>query len=276
MRTLTGIAAALTGLVGAVLHAVNTSAGRGIEPSFWLLSALGAVAFGCTGAVLARQGTVLVVPTVLALIGLGQGVSLVAREYALAGAFPLDGFALWVGSWLWAPAYLAIAALLPLLLPDGQLPSPRWRPALVLSVVALLGQAVVWAVTPYALQDVPFDVRGLTNPVGVAAAAEPVVIATAGVLTALAVLLALASVVARWRAAAGERRATAEVAGGGCRGDGAPVRHRPRAAESRRGSSWLRRRCCRSRSARRSPRCGTGSGTSTSWCRWVFATPSSR
>lgn len=203
---LVGVLAVGSGLAGAALHAVNAGAGRDVEPSFWLLSALGALAFGATGTIVAARSQVRRIPVLLGAIGLGQGLALLFREYALLGAVPLDQLALWLGSWLWAPSYIASAALLPLLLPDGFLPSPRWRPALVLSIVALAAQSVSWALTPYELQDVPILVRDLTNPVGVAAAASPVVFGVVAALTASAVVLSLASVAARWRASTGERR----------------------------------------------------------------------
>ena len=166
MSFLVGVLAVGAGVIGAVLHVVNITAGRGVEPSFWLLSALGALAYGGVGAVLARRSRVPRIPLVLGAIGLGQALALVCREYALLGAVPLDQLALWLGSWLWAPSYIASAALLPLLLPDGFLPSRRWRPAFALSIVALAAQAVNWALLPYDLQDVPLVVRDLTNPVG--------------------------------------------------------------------------------------------------------------
>ena len=206
MSFLVGVLAVGAALVGAVLHLVNASAGRGVEPSFWLLSALGALAYGGVAAVLSRRSRVPRIPLVLGAIGLGQGLALVFREYALLGAVPLDQLALWLGSWLWAPSYIASAALLPLLLPDGFLPSRRWRAALVLSIVALSAQAVNWALLPYDLQDVPLVVRDLTNPMGVAVAASPWVLGTVTVLTAAAVALALASVAVRWRASTGDRR----------------------------------------------------------------------
>ncbi|GAA3442590.1 sensor histidine kinase [Planomonospora venezuelensis] len=46
---------------------------------------------------------------------------------------PLTG---WLGLWLWMPPVSAMGGLLPLLYPDGRLPSPRWRPVLW-GVVAL-------------------------------------------------------------------------------------------------------------------------------------------
>ncbi|MDQ0573978.1 sensor histidine kinase [Agromyces albus] len=206
MGYIMGVLAVGSGLVGAALHAVNAAADRGVEPSFWLLSALGAFAFGITGAVVSTRSQVRRIPLLLSAIGLGQGLALLFREYALLGEGPLDWLALWLGSWLWAPSYIASAALLPLLLPDGFLPSSRWRPALVLSIVALAAQASSWALTPYDLQDVPLVVRDLGNPVGVAAAASPVVFGVVSALTLLAVGLALASVAARWRESTGERR----------------------------------------------------------------------
>jgi two-component system NarL family sensor kinase len=206
VRLLLGLAAVVAGVVGAVLHAVNTAAGRDLQPSFWLLGALGAVAYGGTAAVLAARSRVQRVPVVLGSIGLGQGVALLLTEYALLGPVPLDWVALWIGSWLWAPSLVASAALLPLLLPDGSLPSARWRPALALSVVAVGWTVVSWALTPYELQDFPLHVRNLENPVGVAAAASPVVLGAGIALTVFAVILALASMLARWRASTGERR----------------------------------------------------------------------
>ncbi|MBT2519111.1 sensor histidine kinase [Streptomyces sp. ISL-90] len=206
MGFLMGVLAVGSGLVGAALHAVSAAAGRGVEPSFWLLSALGAFAFGVTGAVLSARSQVRRIPLLLSAIGLGQGLALLFREYALLGEVPLDWLALWLGSWLWAPSYIASAALLPLLLPDGFLPSSRWRPVLVISIVALAAQASSWALMPYDLQDVPLVVRDLRNPVGVTLAASPVVLVVIGALTVLAVGLALTSVAVRWRGSTGERR----------------------------------------------------------------------
>jgi hypothetical protein len=50
-------------------------------------------------------------------------------SYSLSSGTPLPGAAIvgWVGNWIPWPALAAFALLL-LLFPDGQLPSPRWRP----------------------------------------------------------------------------------------------------------------------------------------------------
>ena len=60
-------------------------------------------------------------------------INALAGQYAVAGLLvpqhrlPVAALAAWVGTWAWAPE-LAVLALLPLLFPDGRLPSPRWRP----------------------------------------------------------------------------------------------------------------------------------------------------
>jgi hypothetical protein len=50
-------------------------------------------------------------------------------SYSLSSGTPLPGAAIvgWIGNWIPWPALAAFALLL-LLFPDGQLPSPRWRP----------------------------------------------------------------------------------------------------------------------------------------------------
>ena len=103
-------------------------------------------------------------------IGLAEGVALLAGEYgSLSPDVPLRQWSVWIGSWLWAPAYVSVIALLPLLLPTGALPSPRWRPAVWLSATAITATSLEWALTPYELQDFPDALADSTNPVGVTA-----------------------------------------------------------------------------------------------------------
>lgn len=207
VRVTLGVLAVVSGIGGGVLHAVNAVAGRGFEPSFWLVQAADAVAFGAVGAVLAARSRARRVPDLMVATGLGQGVSLLLMEYAILGPLPLASLALWVASWLWAPALFLSATVLVLLLPEGMLPSPRWRPVLVLSWVVLALQAVVWAVTHYEDETLrPIDVRDLRNPVGLAVAGTPAVQVVLGALTLAAAGLALASLVSRWRKSSGDAR----------------------------------------------------------------------
>lgn len=136
---LAGALAALGGLAGAAFHAVNASAGRTVEPSFWLMQVTAAVGYGLLALVLRGQATP-ALPVTVAAIGLGATTSLLASEWAWAD--PGATWMVWLGSWSWAPGYIAIIAVLPMLLPDGTLVSPRWRPAAWLGVAAVVASAV--------------------------------------------------------------------------------------------------------------------------------------
>ena len=196
-----GVLAVLGGLLGAGLHAVNAAAGRTSSPSFWLMSVAGAVAFG-SACVLLHRSDAGRVRLLLGGIGLGQGLSLTALE--VAWVFPdggLRGGTLWLGSWLWAPAYMAIVVLLPLLLPDGRLPSRRWRPALCWGVLTVVVVAAKWALTPYDQQDFPKLLRGARNPAAWEPVASTFVSSAVLLLLAVAVPLAVLTLLVRWRRA---------------------------------------------------------------------------
>ena len=94
VRVTIGVLAVVSGLGGAVLHAVNAVAGRGFEPSFWLVQVADAVAFGAVGAVLAARSTARRVPDLMVATGLGQGLSLALMEYAILGPLPLAPLAM--------------------------------------------------------------------------------------------------------------------------------------------------------------------------------------
>ncbi len=200
MGVLLGWLAVVTGLAGAGLHAANEAEGRTSEPSFWLMGLGASLAYGLA-ALLLRGAEARRIQLLLGGIGLAQGLALLASEWGLLDEqIPLRSWAVWLGSWLWAPAYAAIAAVLPLVLPDGRLPSSRWRPAMWLAVTAVLVTSVTWALTPYDAQDFPEALEGSTNPVGVEGIGAAWVSALGGVLV-VAVLTALAALASRWRRA---------------------------------------------------------------------------
>ncbi|MGN6577598.1 MAG: hypothetical protein ACTHKG_18145, partial [Nocardioides sp.] len=120
-RGLPGALAVVIGLAGAMVHAVNASAGRTAEPSFWLMGFAAAVGYGLLAVVL-RDVDATGLRLLAAGIGVAQGGSLLASEWALLGPdVALGGWAAWLGSWLWAPGYVGLLAVLPQLLPDGHL-----------------------------------------------------------------------------------------------------------------------------------------------------------
>ncbi|MGW1345530.1 sensor histidine kinase [Kribbella sp. NPDC002412] len=206
MGVVLGGLAVVAGIVAAGLHAVNAAAGRSSEPSFWLMGVAAAVAYGAAGLLVRLSGATRV-RLLLVLIGVTQGIAVLSQEVALL--VPGSGvghWLMWLGSWMWAPGYAAIAVLLPLLLPDGRLPTNQWRPVLWLTWAAVVATGVVWALTPYESQDFPEALQGLTNPTGVAAVAEPAVWSVVGVLLVAGVVAAFASLLVRWRRAADVER----------------------------------------------------------------------
>ncbi len=50
------------------------------------------------------------------------------RPITEPGSLPLGALATWLAQWIWAPGFGLILVFLPLLFPDGSLPSRRWRP----------------------------------------------------------------------------------------------------------------------------------------------------
>ena len=82
------------------------------------------------------------------------GGSFFARQYAIQalvvapGALPFGQAMAWFGFWLEIPAIAVFVLFLPLLFPDGHLPSPRWRGAAFLAAAAVVIAAVVTMVAP--------------------------------------------------------------------------------------------------------------------------------
>ena len=113
--------------------------------------------------------------------------------------------AAWIQVWAWAPGFLLLGILV-LLFPDGELPSPRWRP-----VPWIAGLSLLLMIVPEAV--VAWGARGqvLLEGWGPAAHDAPIVVAdmlqTAGaLLSALVALAALASVIVRFRRSTGIER----------------------------------------------------------------------
>ena len=200
---LVGALAVAGGLVGASLHAVNAAAGRTVGPSFWLMQVAAALGYGLLTVVLRDRGT-RALRLVVAGIAVGSATSLVTAEWAsVAGG---STWPAWLGSWSWAPGYIAILALLPQLLPDGTLVSSRWRPVAWAGAAAVVVAGLTWALWPYEDQDFPGSLAGSTNPVGMELVSDPVFSAVVDVLLIGSVLAAAASLFIRWRRSRGVQR----------------------------------------------------------------------
>lgn len=108
---------------------------------------------------------------------------------------------MWLQAWLWAPPIWAITTVLPMIYPDGRLPSRRWWWAVGLTVVGV----VVYCV---GLAFEPADFVGrytVSNPLARQELATPLLTAGEYVLL-FATGLAVAGLVGRWLRATGVRR----------------------------------------------------------------------
>lgn len=165
------------------------------------------VAFPLVGAFLVRRrpgnavGWVLIATSVL-------GVNALANQYAVAGLVVSPGtlpgaeFAAWVATWGWTPE-LAVPVLLPLLFPDGSLPSPRWRPFARVAVACL---GVLVAAAMLAPMGIDAD-HSISNPVGAGPLFTAIVLAMVALIGLILIPVAVLALVLRMRRARGAERA---------------------------------------------------------------------
>lgn len=172
-----------------------------------LYMAAALLAFPTAGAVIASRRPynplgwlyLAVMPLVALAIGSGEYAT-----YALGvspGALPLARFALWVSVWAWVPALGVAFMIIPLLLPNGRLPSAAWRPFVWFLVLAGAGYTVMNMLAPITTDN--YGLPNSMNPYGISALG-PALIALLNVgdyLTTLLILVCASSLVSRYRRA---------------------------------------------------------------------------
>jgi hypothetical protein len=151
----------------------------------------------------------------LLLIPLITSFSLTVGVYATTalvdqpGSLPLGIWSAWLDRWL-LPAVLSSFLYIFLLYPDGHLPSPRWRPALMLTVVGTVVTAVSFALTPGRMTGSQAHLESIhvDNPLGVEGLGGLVnALTVVGSVTLLiSAGLAGAALVVRYRGAPAETR----------------------------------------------------------------------
>lgn len=174
-----------------------------------------AVTFGTLGALIlaARRNTI---GWLLLIAGFLSGIQCFAGEYAIygvvakPGSLPGAAYLGWVNSWIWVFIVAMVGIFVPLLFPSGRLLSPRWRVVGAFTIVASIFLAASLSVTEGPLNNAPF----VTNPFGIAGfkgidvatgtPQPPFLIGYGAVVTAA--IVAIASVVVRFRAARGVER----------------------------------------------------------------------
>lgn len=179
------------------------------EPEI-LLIAVGVVSSGLVGGVIASRRPTHLIGWLFAVDAVAFAFMAFGSEYATYGLVTEPGslpgalVLAWVQSLLVVPVVVSILVLLPLYFPDGHLVSWRWRPVLWLAAGWASYEAVVSAVRPGELQNVP----GVDNPLGITSL-RPLIEVMDGPSLAiwLAILVAAsASLVVRLRRSAAEER----------------------------------------------------------------------
>jgi hypothetical protein len=167
------------------------------------------VAVGTLGAVISSRrpenamGWLFLIAGVTALLfGLADQLAIYGVETS-PGSVPGAVWLAWLGEWSWLIPFGLLLTFLPLLFPDGRLPSRRWRPFARGVGGFLVLVAAVFMFTPGRYTDIP-----VRNPVGLRGAGP--VLRTLGTasypVVVFLTLACAASLVVRYRRASGQER----------------------------------------------------------------------
>jgi hypothetical protein len=171
-------------------------------------------AFAVVGALLVAKRPANLVGWVMAAVALNVGLGLVGDAYAayvMTTRGRPDALAVvgaWVQGWSWYLLLSLALIYLPLLFPDGRLPSRRWLPVAVLAGIGTLGMVLPEMLTD-TLRGTMVDYR-IDNPIGIEGLAPVEKLPVFGVLGVLflgvGIVGAVACVVVRFRRSRGIER----------------------------------------------------------------------
>jgi signal transduction histidine kinase len=151
--------------------------------------------FGVVAAAVLRDSPGNRLGSVMATGGGLAAVSALADEYAALAHerhLPAHDVAGWVAGVAWLPGFVTLLLLVPLLFPDGHLPSPRWRWPARLAVSGLCVATLLFATTQDAFQDNDFG--PVDNPFDLPLPDGPQ-LGVAAILLAAAALVSFAAII---------------------------------------------------------------------------------
>jgi hypothetical protein len=184
----------------------------GIPTTVILLTQM--VSFSVVGALIASHRPENPIGWLFLAAALFYGIEIAGEEYAIYALFtnpdslPLGAELAWLTEWIWAPGFGIILVFLPLLFPDGHLPSRRWRGVgwlggLSIGLICVLTSIVLWPERGPAL----LQLEGFAGEVEEwRSAVSDWVLKLGGPMLLVAGLGAVISLLVRFRRARGDER----------------------------------------------------------------------
>jgi putative oligomerization/nucleic acid binding protein len=142
--------------------------GRVGLPDLWI--ALVVLSYAVIGAVIVHTHRSHVIGWMFCAAALSFGFSSFAGQYAIQalvvapGTLPFGQAMAWFGFWTDMPGIAVIALFLPLLFPDGRLPSSRWRPVAYFAGANVVLAVVLTMLAPATYADAGYP--SIRNPFG--------------------------------------------------------------------------------------------------------------
>jgi two-component system, NarL family, sensor kinase len=194
-----GLLAVSFGTISLLLHLAYGDVWPADLNPFWRSAIVWAIAVGGPGAILAWLRPANPLGWLVCASGLALGTGQLSFSWAVVALevpeidLWFHPIVVWVGTWIWVPGYVLVPTLVLLLVPDGRLPSPRWRWVARFQLAAIVLGVVGFALTPWDLVKPPVTWQGLQNPFGLAGAQHVLTVSLAMVAAgAAASLVALA------------------------------------------------------------------------------------
>jgi len=155
-------------LAAASLALEVSQEGRSSLTDVWIVIAIFASAL--VGALIVNSRPGHPIGWMFCAAALSFGVGFFSRQYAIQalvvvpGTLPFGYAMAWFGFWVDMPGIAVVALFLPLLFPDGHLPSARWRPAAYFATGVVVVAVAVATIAPatYASAGYP----SIRNPIG--------------------------------------------------------------------------------------------------------------
>jgi hypothetical protein len=141
---------------------------------------------------------------IMALSGLMAALQLFLTEYSTAAAregLPLAELTAWVNAFVWVPGVGLMSGAIPLLFPDGRLPSGAWRPVAWLITLGAAAVMVIIALYPSAIDTPRPAVAPFRVPISDADLNRASYVAL--LVFGAGCLLAAVSLLRRWRGSSG-------------------------------------------------------------------------